>query len=468
MRIRDFIGVKFPNDKQAYFAEVTEVLPGDKLECRFVHTGSVYTFKKYSGWLEVAETTGAFKPGTRTSDVTLYEKTDEQVSFGRNVAVTFDEGHSYLGIAEKTSPTLDIKFLHSGNSYSIDNDNIAHRAGGTYDGRKVLEIKTYAPGKSLFSSDIAHGAGKPIPEGEQTADEQPSEQSEEQPTDSDQPAQQSDDKPADHSDEQGSQSVSNTQFLFVDLYPGDLKKKSTDLMGEPAWDVLINAPHFYGAILKAAQGSKGWSNDHGWFNKNWPLLKTVGGDRYGATWFRGAYLFLNFWQSGKDQADNYLDIIDAAGGWDAGDIIPIIDVELGNDGSNGRPRNRNNDASAKEIIDCTTACADQIRSKTGRQVMLYGRGAMRERSIKSRMGCDIVWNPSYTQTIVLHGLEAWNLDDIALWQYCGDGKAAIDEKKLPRSIDNFGKVDISVYIDGSRKPGLASLLKRLGIGTVSA
>jgi len=55
--------------------------------------------------------------------------------------------------------TLDIKFLHSGNSYSVDKDNIAHRAGGVYDGRKVLEIKAYAPGKSLFSSDVAVDTG---------------------------------------------------------------------------------------------------------------------------------------------------------------------------------------------------------------------------------------------------------------------------------------------------------------------
>src|SRR5439155_2724670 len=71
--------------------------------------------------------------------------------------VTFDDGNSYLGTAEITRSTLDVKFLHSGNSYSIDNDNIAHRAGGTYDGRKVLKRKTYAPGKSLFSKDVAPG-----------------------------------------------------------------------------------------------------------------------------------------------------------------------------------------------------------------------------------------------------------------------------------------------------------------------
>ncbi len=72
----------------------------------------------------------------------------------------------------------------------------------------------------------------------------------------------------------------------------------------------------------------------------------------------------------------------------------------------------------------------------------------RERGIKSKMGCDVVWNPSYTSNMVMHGLEAWMLDDIVLWQYCGDGVAAIDENKLPRSILNFGKVDISVYIEG--------------------
>jgi hypothetical protein len=77
------------------------------------------------------------------------------VSAGSNVGVIFDDFSSYLGRVEKTSPTLDIRFLHSGNSYSIDYDNIAHRAGGTYDGRKVRDIKTYGPGKSLFPSDVA-------------------------------------------------------------------------------------------------------------------------------------------------------------------------------------------------------------------------------------------------------------------------------------------------------------------------
>src|SRR5690606_20177213 len=170
-------------------------------------------------------------------------------------------------------------------------------------------------------------------------------------------------------------------------------------------------------------------------------------------WFRGAYHFLKFNKNGAAQADYFLDTIGAAGGWDAGDIIPVIDVELGNDGSeNPARRNSNQDASAQQIIDCTTACAERIRSRTGSNVMLYGRGAMRDKGIQSsRMGCDIVWNPSYTASMVLNGLQAWDLSDIALWQYCGDGVAGIDEAKLPRQIPGFGAVDISVYVDGKNK-----------------
>ncbi|MFL5741610.1 MAG: GH25 family lysozyme [Flavisolibacter sp.] len=265
---------------------------------------------------------------------------------------------------------------------------------------------------------------------------------------------------ADVGDDSATTSDTDTDFLFVDVSPWE---------ANPNWQALINAPHFVGGILKASQGTKGFLNDGGWFKRNWSQVKDTGGDRYGSTWFRGAYLFLNLWQDGAEQADNYLQIIDDAGGWDAGDIIPIVDVELGNDGSNGKPRNRNQDVSKQGIIDCTTACAERLREVTSRNVMLYGRGAMRDRSIVDKMGCDVVWNPCYTATIVMHGLEAWTLDDVVLWQYCGDGQAVLpDQKRFPRTVPDFGNADISVYIEGSNKPSLDSLMKRLGISTVTA
>lgn len=233
-------------------------------------------------------------------------------------------------------------------------------------------------------------------------------------------------------------------YLFVDLY-------SKDLGPTPPWSVVAATPGYCGAILKAYEGTR--FNDGGWFQNNWQAARGVGGDRYGESWFRGAYLFLKFAQSGIDQADSYLQAIERAGGWDRGDIFPIIDVELGG------KTNSNRQASAQEVIDCTTACADRLRQETGRKVMLYGRGAMRDLGINVRMGCDVVWNPSYTVTMVRHGLETWALEDIALWQYCGDGKAAFD--KLPHEVPGFGKVDISVYVQGAEKPTLHALRQRL-------
>jgi GH25 family lysozyme M1 (1,4-beta-N-acetylmuramidase) len=225
-------------------------------------------------------------------------------------------------------------------------------------------------------------------------------------------------------------------YLFVDLFQDDLGP-------HPPWSVVATTSGFYGAIIKAIEAQ--W-DDSGWFADNWLAVRDAGGDGYGKRWFRGAYLFLKFGLSGSDQADAYLQAVDAAGGWDVGDILPIVDVELGVAG------NSNRKATAQQVIDCVTACANRLRQQTGRRVILYGRGAMRDLSINSRMGCDAVWNPSYTATMVTHGLEAWGLEDIVLWQYCGDGNAAIDS--LPHEVQGFGKVDISVFVKGAQVPTL--------------
>ena len=233
-------------------------------------------------------------------------------------------------------------------------------------------------------------------------------------------------------------------YLFVDLYP-------LDLGAHPAWSVVAATPGFYGAIIKATEGTQ--YNDGGWFANNWPAVREAGGDRYGTSWFRGAYLFLKFNQNGSDQADAYLQAVTGAGGWDSGDILPIVDVELGG------AQNSNRQASAQQVIDCVTACANRLREQTGRRVILYGRGAMRDLSINDRMGCDAVWNPSYTATMVRNGLEAWDLEDIVLWQYCGDGTAAI--ASLPHEVQGFGKVDLSVYVKGAQAPTLQMVRESL-------
>jgi GH25 family lysozyme M1 (1,4-beta-N-acetylmuramidase) len=422
MKTNDFLLCTFDGDTNIppiqYAAEITSVNADDKsFECFLPSTNQEFTFH-YSAVV------GEVWTGT-DKNADTYVLATHDIYTGGNIdpypqglaVVKFADGLRYLCYVESIDPVTKVLFYYSGTPelcfdlYSITKSNWDKYV----EGDQITNIEGY------IIDNVVHEAG---------------------------------------TDATVATDVQSRQILLVDLHEKDVN-------GNPAWNVLVNTPGFYGAIIKATQGPKGYSNDHGWFKKNWPIVRSIGGDRYGSTWFRGAYLFLNLWDNGITQAEHYLATVLDAGGWANGDMIPIIDVELGNDGAKDpKRRNGNQDASTQLIIDCTTACADKLRSETGRNVMLYGRGAMRDRGIVSKMGCDAVWNPAYTSTMVVHGLEAWTLDEIVLWQYCGDGVAAIDEKKLPRTIANFGKVDISVYIDGSRKTTLESFITRLGIGTI--
>ena len=245
--------------------------------------------------------------------------------------------------------------------------------------------------------------------------------------------------------------------LIIDVY-------SLDLGGKPKWEALAAAPNFVGAILKATEGL---AFDTSWLNKNWRRVKDVAADRYGTTWFRGAYHFLKFNKDGRDQADFYLKAIDEAGGFDVGDIIPIVDVELGNDGitpdEKGRlhPRNSNWDASAQQIIDCTSAWADRVTTRTGMEVMLYGNGAMRDKGIKDRMNCDWLWIPRYTATLpkIMYERAGWSLDRVAMWQYKGGSDGVL--AGYPNEVPGFGRVDTSVILFPTLKDFLNKVCAQL-------
>jgi GH25 family lysozyme M1 (1,4-beta-N-acetylmuramidase) len=222
--------------------------------------------------------------------------------------------------------------------------------------------------------------------------------------------------------------------LLVDVYSGDVG-------GKPYWAGLAADAGYFGAVIKATEGLYyPTSSGFAWFAQNWPIVKSIGGERYCLSWFRGAYHFLKFNQDGAEQADFYLACVNRAGGWAKGDLWPIVDVELGNE------KNSNQQASAQQIIDCTTAWADRVRGETGRDIMLYGSGAMRDKAITSRMGCDWLWLPRYTATLpkIIYERIGWTLDRVALWQYCGDGVGFLDG--YPTEVPNFGRVDISTLL----------------------
>jgi hypothetical protein len=215
--------------------------------------------------------------------------------------------------------------------------------------------------------------------------------------------------------------------LIVDLYWDDLPSA-------PKWGRLAKEPGFVGAILKATEGV-GYSKKK-WFQDQWPALLAAAPDRYGTSWFRGAYHFLRFATPGADQADDYLRTVDIAGGWSHGDLCPIVDVERCDEG------HPNFTASKQQVIDCVSAWSARVKAKTGRKVVLYGRGAMRDLGITSRMGCDFLWNPSYTSSMRSAEACGWPSERVAFWQYT-DGQ--VNKTQYPTSIEGFGAVDASVF-----------------------
>ena len=232
-------------------------------------------------------------------------------------------------------------------------------------------------------------------------------------------------------------------YLLFDCYPFDRGPLPDFETGASTDTDADGNPNVIGGILKCTDGvAYGYT---GWFLDNWKRLSG----------FRGAYHYLQFGQDPRVQADFYLRIMALAGGWDARAIMPIVDVELGGE------RSANRHASAQQVIDCTTAWAERVRGVTGRRVMLYGRGAMRDLGICDKMGCGAVWNPSYTASPSMHGLEAWTLDDVVLWQYGGDGVGDASRHHLPLAIPGLGKIDLSVYVDGARAPTLESFRRRV-------
>jgi hypothetical protein len=237
------------------------------------------------------------------------------------------------------------------------------------------------------------------------------------------------------------QYVSLQPLLLVDLYWATLGDR-------PPWDRLAAAPGYAGAILKATEGIV--YARASWFVDNWQRLRAAGGARYGASWFRGAYHFLIFGRDGSRQADHYLDTVDRAGGWDRGDLLPIVDVErVGESHPNYR-------ATRQEVIDVVSAWVARVKSRTGREVMLYGRGAMRDLRIESRMGAARLWNPGYTRSMPATTSVGWPAELVPLWQYT-DGRTNLTS--YPATVPGFGAVDASAFLGGDVADLAAQLVR---------
>ena len=218
-------------------------------------------------------------------------------------------------------------------------------------------------------------------------------------------------------------------YLFVDLYQGDRGPK-------PNFDRLKEDPRFVGVILKAWQGLH--YDDHGFLKNSWQHVKDLG-------LLRGVYIYLNIREDGARQVSAAWKAIEAAGGWQAGDMRIILDVErAGNDG-----------VTAVQVISCVASAASRVKALTGKDPIFYGRGILEELDIRTAMGCRGAINPSYTAKI--HPMpKGW---DLLLWQYCGDGRSRL--KGYPALAPGLGGVDISCYPWGSDQKAYDKMVKAL-------
>ncbi len=217
----------------------------------------------------------------------------------------------------------------------------------------------------------------------------------------------------------------------------------------PSWAQAESSVQLSGAFLKASEGLE--LDDHGWFATNWPLVRSSAGERYGDTWFRGAYHYFIFHDDAAAQAEHFLRTVEAAGGWAHGDLLPVVDVESGGANRSGWAA-----LSAAQIIDGVSTYASKLKAALGCEVMLYGGSALRDKGIKDPMQCSYLWTAEYGSSQLAPRLYqdlAWASEATALWQYT-DGQS--NGTLFPSQIPGLGG-DVSVY----RKNDLALLAGEL-------
>ena len=259
-------------------------------------------------------------------------------------------------------------------------------------------------------------------------------------------------------------------FIVTDIYPRDLGPN-------PPFHVLpglrVQGKEVVGCYAKTSEGTGWGATNEEWFRRSWRRLREVGGDRYGGDWFRGCYHFLRLTGDGSAQADYMCDLVDSAGGWGPGDMMPWVDVEEGGQGdwAGGERLESITDPVkrarlAADVTRVTTDFVTRFKQRTGLRVAVYGRGVFRDlRMTACRFGADAVCNPAYTERMPPMAQYGWPLEDIAFWQLCGDGE--VYARGFPSLLPGWGKTDYSVVLNGARPVTLADVRRRCLARTVT-
>ncbi len=206
------------------------------------------------------------------------------------------------------------------------------------------------------------------------------------------------------------------------------------------WPTFAASAAFNGAILKATDGVSLPACEQ-WFVQSWEEVRGAAGERYAQDFFRGAYHYLEFFDDGAAQAGHYLDVVERAGGWQPGDLWPIVDVER------GRTTSRNFAADGARVEDCVSAFAETIRRElgAGTPLVLYAGGVFRDLGITLAGVCTYLWAARYSRQLGSFEAYGWPDDRVVLWQYT-DGASNYTEQ--PSEAPGLGPSDLSVYRAG--------------------
>lgn len=211
---------------------------------------------------------------------------------------------------------------------------------------------------------------------------------------------------------------------------------------------------YHAAVLKATQGTGYPRRALAWFQRQWSALD--GPIARELRFLRGAYHYLMFRQNGRRQADFYLDQVGGELGG-VNDILPIVDIEFGNDQADNRKATR------QQLVDCASEFTLRVRQRTGRTPILYGGSALASLRIKDRLGCRWLWPAAYSPTLTRAEATSigWTLDQVIMWQYT-DGKkgAAVTTRgtKLPIGVPGVGRLDCSVVTQPGGPAGARAAL----------
>ncbi len=173
------------------------------------------------------------------------------------------------------------------------------------------------------------------------------------------------------------------------------------------WDQVAAAGHTF-AIAKVSDGLG--TPDPTFGKGRWKAMKQAG-------LVRGAYHFGRP-QKGRDpkaEVTEFLAGLEAAGGLEPGDLVPVLDIEKY--GSAGR-------LTPNQTLEWARVWTAELRKRIGRQPIIYTGAFWRDQmgNPADNLGCPL-WLAAYVAKSRLPSLipVAWQAEGLTLWQYTSTG-----------------------------------------------